>query len=499
MKTTALIFLLAFLLAGTAGSFAQAQKTPDAAISIKLISDLFPTASRVVPVQSPVPHSIAFEGTHIIGYAFYSDLIAPIPAYSGKPIRSLISINADRTFRSVKIVKHEEPILVIGIDDQALATFLLQYKGLSAVERIRISGAGQPNSIDGISGASITTMVLNRSIQLATQQVLQAHASTTDAAFKQRTVDSQPYWLAAWSEKKVELVFLGIGLTILVFILLFQDWVVTKPWLFSRLRIGFLLYTVFFIGYYCLGQLSLINVVTFVHLLTSGFTWETLLLDPVIFVLWGFVAMSILLWGRGVFCGWLCPFGAIQELMHKLAQFIKIRPIEVPGMVHERLLAIKYIILVVLAGLALNSVTTAAPFIEIEPFKTAISLRFQREWYFVIYPVAAIAISIFTTKFYCRYICPLGALLSFTTRFKIFDWLRRRPECGAVCHTCANDCSVRAVNNKGEINEAECHYCLHCQTTFWDEHRCPVMVSKRERRERRENRHTEIPVKRIAG
>ena len=488
-------FFLFLVLTVLSGQLFAEDSTHDP-ISAKLVTEIFPEASRVVPVESPVPHTVVFGGRELLGYALYTDLIAPIPAYSGFPIRTLVGLDADGTIRLVRIIHHQEPILVIGINDSILAAFIAQYEGLSVAERIRLTGADKPNSVDGISGATITAMVLSRSVEKSARLVLEAHQRA--GAEPVTLVEDSAFWEEAWNEKKTELSILFFSLTVLVFILLFQDWVVVHPRFFNTLRISFLVYTILFIGYYCLGQLSIINVVTFVRLLATGFSWDTLLLDPVIFVLWGFVALSILLWGRGIFCGWLCPFGAIQELMHKLAARLKLKPFEFHPMVHERLLAVKYIALIVLVGLSLNSIATAAPFFEIEPFKTAISLRFQREWHFVLYAVALIVIALFTTKFYCRYICPLGALLSFSTRFKIFNWLRRRPECGSVCHTCGNDCSVGAVNNKGEIDETECHYCLECQTSYWDEHRCPVMVSKRERRERREKRRAIIPVQDIS-
>jgi polyferredoxin len=490
-------FLLFCILTGVPVLCNEAQGNDD--ISIRMVSDLFPSATRTVPVDSPAPHVVVFEGREVLGYVYYTDRVKPIPAYSGFPIRSLVSLKAGGEIHKVKIVQHQEPILVIGVNDRILAAFIDQYSGLSAKQRIRLTGADQPNSVDGISGATITAMVLNHSITQSAKVILEAHENAaatigveTDAGF-----ESMPLWFETWWGKKFELAFLILGLTLLVLVLLFQDWVVVHSRLFNALRLGYLFYTVFFIGYYCLGQLSIINVVTFVRLLAADFTWDTLLLDPVIFILWGFVALSILLWGRGVFCGWLCPFGAIQELMQKLSRALGIRQREFPQVLHERLLALKYVILIALVGLSLNTIALAAPFFEIEPFKTTISLRFQREWYFVAYAGGLIAISLVITKFYCRYICPLGAVLSFSTHFKIFNWLRRRSECGSVCHTCGNDCSVGAINNKGEINELECHYCLECQATYWDEHKCPVMVSQRERRERRARRTSEVPVRQI--
>jgi polyferredoxin len=251
--------------------------------------------------------------------------------------------------------------------------------------------------------------------------------------------------------------------------------------------VTYLLFTVFFIGFYCSAQLSVINLLAFFHSLTSGFSWDTLLIEPVVFVLWGFVAVSILLWGRGVYCGWLCPFGAAQDLISKLANRLGFEGYRLPQMVHERLWAIKYFILIALVGLSLDSMVSAARLAEVEPFKTTFILRFAREPVFVAYALALLAVSAFNSKFYCKYICPLGAGLSFITRFRIFDWLRRRPECGKPCQACAHQCQIAAIKPTGEIIDNECHYCLECQVTYWDDRQCPPLVDKRKKRERRGN------------
>jgi NosR/NirI family nitrous oxide reductase transcriptional regulator len=202
------------------------------------------------------------------------------------------------------------------------------------------------------------------------------------------------------------------------------------------------------------------------------------------FILWGFVAVTIVLWGRGVYCGWLCPFGALQELVFRVGRWLRLPTFEFPEVVHERLWAIKYIVLIMLFGLSLGSLETAVRYCEVEPFKTAIILRFQREWTFVAYAGALVLLSAINRKLFCRYLCPLGAALTFPTRFRIFDWLRRRKECGRPCQTCATECEVRAIGPTGEINERECHYCLDCQVTYWSEYKCPPMVERRKRRER---------------
>ena len=226
------------------------------------------------------------------------------------------------------------------------------------------------------------------------------------------------------------------------------------------------------------------NVLTFVGAIFHGFAWDNFLIDPMMFLLWGFVAMTLVLWGRGVYCGWLCPFGALQELLFRIGQRFRLRSFEFPDSVHQRLWAIKYLLLMALFGISLQSLVDAERLAEIEPFKTAITLRFMREWSFVGYAVGLLAISLLNRKFYCRYLCPLGAALTYPARFRIFDWLLRRKECGRPCQICAEECEVQAIRPTGEINPNECHYCLVCQVTYFDDQKCPPLSDKRRKRER---------------
>jgi NosR/NirI family nitrous oxide reductase transcriptional regulator len=227
------------------------------------------------------------------------------------------------------------------------------------------------------------------------------------------------------------------------------------------------------------------HVLTFLHAAMRNFQWENFLIDPMIFILWGFVALTLLLWGRGVYCGWLCPYGALQELGNQLARRLGVRQLEFPDVVHERLSAVTYLVLIMLFGISLQSLVEAARYAEIEPFKTTIVMRFMREWPFVLYSGALLVVAAFNRKFFCKYLCPLGAALAIPGRFRVFDWwLRRRKECGRPCQTCAHECEVRAIRQTGEINANECHYCLDCQVTYYNERKCMPLVERVKRRER---------------
>ncbi len=295
---------------------------------------------------------------------------------------------------------------------------------------------------------------------------------------------NRPLWVNIWYQKSFQVGVILVALALLTVILFLQDKFTQHPNFLKRLRHGYLVFTVVFIGWYALGQLSVVNVLTFVHALVQDFRWELFLTDPVIFILWVFTAASILLWGRGVFCGWLCPFGALQELINEAARKLKIPQYELPFAVHERLWAIKYIVLLVLFGISLESMMMAEKAAEVEPFKTAITLKFDRQWWFVAYAVFLLVINIFTRKVYCRYVCPLGAGLAITGRFRLFDWLKRRKECGNPCQICANECEVQAIHPDGHINHNECHYCLDCQMTYHNENKCPPLIAKNKRARR---------------
>jgi NosR/NirI family nitrous oxide reductase transcriptional regulator len=276
-----------------------------------------------------------------------------------------------------------------------------------------------------------------------------------------------------------------MGLTIIFF---FQNWFARYPKLLDRIRIGYLLFALFGLGWYAKAQLSVVNILAVINSTKGGLDWGFFLMEPMIFILWGSVLISLLFWGRGPFCGWLCPFGALQELMNRLAKLAKLPQVQLPWGLHERLWAVKYVIFLVLFGFSLHSLAWAERLAEVEPFKTAIVLQFARDWWFVLFAVAVLAPGLFIERFYCRYLCALGAALAIPGRMRMFEWLKRYKECGTPCQRCANECMVQAIHREGNINVNECIYCLHCQTVYFDEHHCPVVIQKRLKRERREAR-----------
>ncbi len=300
-----------------------------------------------------------------------------------------------------------------------------------------------------------------------------------------RAAAGPPLWQRMWRDRAGTVAALGVMLVGLTAILVFQDVLVRSHRRYRIVRLVFLGVTLVWLGWYAGAQLSVVNVLTFVHSLMGDFHWEFFLLDPLSFVLWSYVAVTLLFWGRGVFCGWLCPFGALQELANEIARKVKVPQIEVPFGLHERLWPIKYIVFLGLFALSLHSTNLAVVASEVEPFKTAISLKFMRAWPFVAYALALLAAGLFVERFFCRYLCPLGGALAIPARMRMFQWLKRRHQCGTECHICATRCTVQAIHPSGEINPNECIHCLECQTLYHDDTICPPVVALRRRRERR--------------
>jgi transcriptional regulator of nitric oxide reductase len=300
------------------------------------------------------------------------------------------------------------------------------------------------------------------------------------------TLDEQklqaPLWQDIWWRRRHEIAVLGVMLAGLGVILVFQNWVTSRTAWYRWTRIAYLSITLGFLGFFANAQLSVVNVVTFVHALLSGFRWELFLLDPLVFVLWSFVAVSMLFWGRGVFCGWLCPFGALQELLNEAARRLGLRQVTVPFGLHERLWMIKYVIFLGILAVSLHSIMDAFALAELEPFKTAITLKFIRDWPLIVYAAALLAAGLFIERFYCRYLCPLGAALAIPARMRMFEWLKRYRECGGECQVCARTCTVQAIHPLGQINPNECIYCLKCQANYLDSSVCLHLKKRIERR-----------------
>ncbi|MDP3221502.1 MAG: FMN-binding protein, partial [Rubrivivax sp.] len=179
----ALSLLLALLWPALARSQAyEARLPPDLATTPDLCArvpcgDVFPGAVSFSLRLGQPPYVEAYggaDGRTLLGWVMLSTDITDLPAYSGKPVVTLIGMDRAGRFVGVKILKHSEPILLLGIPESTLAEFNAQYLGKQVTQTIEV-GPSRPEEgvigMDAISGATVTVIAQNQVITSSGQAV----------------------------------------------------------------------------------------------------------------------------------------------------------------------------------------------------------------------------------------------------------------------------------------------------------------------------------------
>ena len=286
-------------------------------------------------------------------------------------------------------------------------------------------------------------------------------------------------WQRVWAEHDEAIMGLALLLAVLSVLLAWPDAISRNRRVHQWARLVFLAVVIGWLGWVANAQLTIVNVLTYAQAVVTG-GWTSFLYEPLIVIIAGYTLVSLVLLGRGVFCGWLCPFGALQELLARLARAVRLPALPIAETANERLWALKYVVLAVLVGSTLTQgMGTTQALAEVEPFKTAITLRFDRSLPYVLYAGVLLALGLFVERFYCRFLCPLGAAVAVLGKVRIFGNLARRTECGNPCRLCERACPVQAIHASGTINMNECFQCLDCQVEYHDDRRCPPLVRLR--------------------
>lgn len=184
-----------------------------------------------------------------------------------------------------------------------------------------------------------------------------------------------------------------------------------------------------------------------------------------------FVGMSLLL--RKSFCGWLCPVGTLSEYLWKLGRETFRRNFALPRWLDLPLRSLKYL----LFGFFLWAVAflTAA---QIEAFQESpyglVADVKMLNFFRLLTPTGAVVLgilviaSVFIQNFWCRYLCPYGALMGLASLFSPSRITRNANTC-IDCGKCAKACPSRLpVDQLIQIRSAECIGCLECTAV------CPV-------------------------
>lgn len=211
------------------------------------------------------------------------------------------------------------------------------------------------------------------------------------------------------------------------------------------------------------GWLPIEGLMQFKYVLSTG---ELPRLHPAAFFLFtAFVLISLLF--RKAFCGWICPVGTISEYLWKLGKGLFGRNFRIPRWIDLPLRSLKYLLLSFFAySVAMMSALAIADFVA-SPYGLVVDVRMLNFFRFVGATTAYVMIvlvvaSIFVQNFWCRYLCPYGALMGLVSIFSPTRVARNESTC-IDCAKCAKACpSALPVDRLIQIRSAECMACLEC-------------------------------------
>lgn len=301
-------------------------------------------------------------------------------------------------------------------------------------------------------------------------------------------IKPDPTWLKVWKERAVEIGAFTIFLLLISAAYASRDKLVRRSTHKNKWPVNAFKYTgwvvsIGFVGFTAMAQPSITQVLTWFHSLLFQWKWELFLSDPLIFVFWIFIIVTVFVWGRGFFCGWLCPFGSLSELLYKIGQAVGLKRFQfhLPQKLHDQLKWVKYAVFFGLLAVSFFNMGLAEKLAEVEPFKTTFLVGIMnRSWPYSLFAAGLLGLSIFTERPFCKYLCPLGAALAMPTTFRWFG-LKRKDECTS-CKACAKGCGSLAIDAKGNIDQRECMLCLDCMVFYYDDHACPPLAQERKRR-----------------
>ncbi len=186
---------------------------------------------------------------------------------------------------------------------------------------------------------------------------------------------------------------------------------------------------------------------------------------PSSLILLGIVFLSTVLIGR-VFCGWICPLGTLGEWTARLSRKLGIRQRELPAPIDQPLRFLKFAVLALIIVLTWKLGTLAwrpyDPWVAWMHLSAGLEGMAEAPWSFAVLFFTVIGASLFVERFWCRYLCPLGALLAPLQKLSLFK-VRRSEEHCIHCHLCGRSCPVRLDPESTEVTtSAECLACGRC-------------------------------------
>ncbi|MGQ9629555.1 MAG: FMN-binding protein [bacterium] len=415
---------LAVVLAANAFWFLAPPKEIDIEEHLKAIA---PEAQSFVRIRGQPPYYKALDGDgNTIGLLFLTtDVVPEERGYAG-PIKILVGIDAKGKILGIEILSHNET-----------PSYVRRIREPWFTQQFREKDVGDPfivgKDIDGITGATVTVEAIARSVGRGGKKIASQYLGIP--------VGEEVRAGGRVAKKIVEILFLLAIFSLGAFGLVKHD---------EKIRYVVLAASVVFLGFIENGFLSVVNIVNIASL-----NFPSPLHNPFWYVLILLGVGSALLVGR-FYCGWICPFGGLQELVWRIVPF----KLSVSPSLSRRTSYVRF-------GLLWGSVVAFAAtrnmgFCSYEPFAPVFNrVGGALIWVFI---GAIFVVSSANYRFWCRYFCPVGAALGLLSSFSF--WRLRRSGACDRCDACAGRCPVDAFVEDGDwsVDMRECIQCNECRS-----------------------------------
>ncbi|MGC8549653.1 MAG: 4Fe-4S binding protein [Acidobacteriaceae bacterium] len=219
------------------------------------------------------------------------------------------------------------------------------------------------------------------------------------------------------------------------------------------------------------GWLPIAGLMNLKYLLLTG---DVPSIHPAaMFLLMAFLAISVLM--KKAFCAWLCPIGTLSENLWKLGRKIFRKSVRVPRWVDIPLRSLKYLLLgffgFFIAVMPAEQIAgfMQSPYAMVADVKMLNFFRYMGETAALVL-LALVALSVVIENFWCRYLCPYGALMGLASLLSPVK-IRRDAEACIDCGKCSKACpSHLPVDQLVQIRSVECTACMECVTACPAEH-----------------------------